>query len=349
MTSEETFTNSYPRGIKEKERITDANGQMGSTLLIAITSIIARLVLIIIVCLAVKCSRDRKAKHRRHQHNHMSSTNSISDGHHGVVSMSGVNKYSTDSLSTHHTQFGTLQRNNRRATPTQSIKSNGHASYGIMGVGGGERNSMTDYENGVLPLPTDAAVNSPKGKGQTSATNTLNRFPHIHSNGGTMQRNGNNKGGNSLTLPSNGHANGMTNGMSNGMNSDSDSWMDSSRSRETSPASSIPPGMPAFRVIPLGDHPDHHNSAHHHLPSDPAAFTTLGNGHNPAYPRNSSNLGSDLGSNPSDRPQYAGMYPRSGSEAGSNAPSDNTWNTPNGGNGAATASQPQLRKNMYWV
>ena len=33
--------------------------------------------------------------------------------------------------------------------------------------------------------------------------------------------------------------------------SDSDSWMESSRSRETSPSSSIPPSLPAFRVIPL--------------------------------------------------------------------------------------------------
>lgn len=33
--------------------------------------------------------------------------------------------------------------------------------------------------------------------------------------------------------------------------SDSDSWVESSRSRETSPSSSIPPSLPAFRVIPL--------------------------------------------------------------------------------------------------
>ena len=33
--------------------------------------------------------------------------------------------------------------------------------------------------------------------------------------------------------------------------SDSDSWLGSSRSRETSPSSSIPPSLPAFRVIPL--------------------------------------------------------------------------------------------------
>ena len=33
--------------------------------------------------------------------------------------------------------------------------------------------------------------------------------------------------------------------------SDSDSWLESSRSRETSPSSSIPPSLPAFRVIPL--------------------------------------------------------------------------------------------------
>ena len=33
--------------------------------------------------------------------------------------------------------------------------------------------------------------------------------------------------------------------------SDSDSWMESSRSRDTSPSSSIPPSLPAFRVIPL--------------------------------------------------------------------------------------------------
>ena len=327
MASEETYTNSYPRGIKEKERMTEADGQMGNTLLIVLATLISLLVLIIVVCLAVKCRRDQKAKHRRHQHhhhNHLSNTNSISDGP----------KYSTDSLSTHHTHFGTMNRNGngtirRGVTPTHSIKSNGHAHGSLAG----DRRLSTDYENGVLPMPTTKdLVASPK---LNHTNGTLNRFPHIHSNGGTLKRP-------TTAVPPT--TNGLTNGMTNG-NSDSDSWMDSSRSRETSPASSIPPGMPAFRVIPLGG-----DSEHAPLPNDPTAFTTLGatNGGAGAFPRTSSNLGSDLGSNPGDRPLY-GMYPRSGSEAGSNAPSDNTWNTPSGGLSNGGSQQPLLRRNQYWV
>ena len=52
------------------------------------------------------------------------------------------------------------------------------------------------------------------------------------------------------TLPRSGL--GLRNGQQPGQAvSDSDSWMESSRSRETSPSSSIPPSLPAFRVIPL--------------------------------------------------------------------------------------------------
>lgn len=56
--------------------------------------------------------------------------------------------------------------------------------------------------------------------------------------------------------------------------SDSDSWMESSRSRDTSPSSSIPPSLPAFRVIPLCES----ESSGTHL-SDPPAL--------PAFPRSS--------------------------------------------------------------
>jgi chondroitin sulfate proteoglycan 4 len=57
--------------------------------------------------------------------------------------------------------------------------------------------------------------------------------------------------------------------------SDSDSWLESSRSRETSPSSSIPPSLPAFRVIPLcesessGTHPGSHLSEPPLLPPFP--------------------------------------------------------------------------------
>ena len=108
------------------------------------------------------------------------------------------------------------------------------------------------------------------------------------------------------------HINGGV-GFTGNRRSESESWLDGSRSRETSPASSIPPGMPAFRVIPLcngsGEQGFQDDFLDGPLPNDPfsqavgsttfqpGAFGTISNAQ-----RVSSTLGSDVTSNPaSDR------------------------------------------------
>ena len=91
---------------------------------------------------------------------------------------------------------------------------------------------------------------------------THDRYAHLHlSNDGTLSRQPISGATTTSTMLSNGLGSahdienksnqngGVT--FSNNRRSESESWLESSRSRETSPASSIPPGMPAFRVIPL--------------------------------------------------------------------------------------------------
>ena len=96
--------------------------------------------------------------------------------------------------------------------------------------------------------------------------------------------------------------------------SDSDSWMESSRSRETSPSSSIPPSLPAFRVIPLCES----ESSGTHLSDPPVSALPFG--------RNSND------------------FHIASSEAGSN-PSDCTLL----GDRPSLHGQPLLRRNQYWV
>ena len=101
------------------------------------------------------------------------------------------------------------------------------------------RLSLTDYENGVLPLPPPDPLLAATGVGNgvairpMAAPSTLSRHrPPAHA----------------------GPAATMGRLHSHDSNDSSDnSWMGgSSRSRETSPeSSSIPPGMAPFRVIPL--------------------------------------------------------------------------------------------------
>ena len=93
--------------------------------------------------------------------------------------------------------------------------------------------------------------------------------------------------------------------------SDSDSWLDSSRSRETSPSSSIPPSLPAFRVIPLCES----ESSGTHL-SDPPHPSNLHGDFNLQLPSDSCSI-----------------------------PSDNVL----GGECSVPTSQPLLRRNQYWV
>ena len=102
--------------------------------------------------------------------------------------------------------------------------------------------------------------------------------------------------------------------------SDSDSWLESSRSRETSPSSSIPPSLPAFRVIPLCES----ESSGTHL-SDPPLV-----GMPPAFG----------GRNSNDFHHAAHLAT---SEAGSN-PSDTTLK-----DRQPPGAQPLLRRNQYWV
>ena len=172
-------------------------------------------------------------------------------------------------------------------------------------------------------------------------------------------------------------------GISANRRSGSESWLGSSRSRETSPASSIPPGMPAFRVIPLcngsGAQGLQDDFIDRSLQLDPLTQTvgsttfpsgTFGNVTNAQ--RVSSTLGSDIASNPaSDRfANYntsmcipvgalsAGTM-RANSESASNA--DTPWQPqPSMGNSASalnlngndsneSAVAPLLRRNQYWV
>merc|ERR1712013_224487 len=107
----------------------------------------------------------------------------------------------------------------------QNKRSNGHICQ--LNDGRHRKNSQFDdiYDScarsGVMSLHSEQPISSPR---LTSERYTGN---------GTLPRHG-------LGLSS------------HGANiSDSDSWMESSRSRETSPSSSIPPSLPAFRVIPL--------------------------------------------------------------------------------------------------
>lgn len=123
-----------------------------------------------------------------------------------------------------------------------------------------------------------------------------------------------------------------------GSSNESDSWMESSRSRDTSPASSIPPGMPAFRVIPLCEN-DGGNS---HVSSDP--FTLL---RGTPMNRYSSNHGSEIGSS-SDRPFLPSSslsIVRARSETGSEADPLQRLN----GNTLPNGNGPLLRRNQYWV
>ena len=280
------------------------SASMNGNLVIAVTVIVTILLIIIVVMVALKCKRDMMKKSRRRRN--------------GSV-LSDPTKYSSDTLSTHHTHFGTAQRK-------LSCRSNGGTAAAAA--------INQDYENGILPLATS----------NMDAMGTNGRFAHISSNPGTLQRQQQKNTMKTTLLPPAGTT---SNHHLPPRSSDSDSYLESSRSRETSPASSIPPGMPPFRVIPLCE-----------AENDPFSGLAPPNGiHQNPFIRTSSNLGSDIGSNPG----YNNAYPRSVSEAGSNAPSDNnTWGMmENGvhdgtlqrnGNGMGPpGSQPLLRKNQYWV
>ena len=149
---------------------------------------------------------------------------------------------------------------------------------------------------------------------------THDRYAHLHlSNDGTLSRQPISGATTTSTMLSNGLGSahdienksnqngGVT--FSNNRRSESESWLESSRSRETSPASSIPPGMPAFRVIPLCNgtaepgyqdeflegnlQKDPFSQAIGSTTFQPGAYGTMSN-----TQRVSSTLGSDVTSNP---------------------------------------------------
>ena len=197
------------------------------------------------------------------------------------------------------------------------------------------RLSLTDYENGVLPLPPPDPLLAGIGNGVAI------RPMAMAANGATLSR----------------HHSGAATGRllhSHDSNDSSDSWMGSSRSRETSPESSIPPGMAPFRVIPLHSAESESRS----LSADPGgkkinyfnyysmwwnshnfnifrtpgvAFTTLNGG---------SVRGSEAGSNPSDH--WAEVNGKPFGSAQQPQPPDGTPSS----NGS---TQPLLRRNQYWV
>ena len=197
--------------------------------------------------------------------------------------------------------------------------------------------------------PQDLLTSSPTQQmvGGGSNHGTLDRLGHLHNS--------------NMSVPPNGGT--FRNGLqlhnpSQQPPSESDSWLESSRSRETSPASSIPPGMPAFRVIPLCES----ESSGTHI-SDP--FTVLGAPNGNPQQRGSSNLGSEPGSSNNTyglfgQPTGPLSVVRAGSEA-NDTNATNGWGMSEtdplrGGssqNGSVTnngtAAAPLLRRNQYWV
>lgn len=173
---------------------------------------------------------------------------------------------------------------------SQNKRSNGHICQ--LNDGRHRKNSQFDdiYDScarsGVMSLHSEQPISSPR---LTSERYTGN---------GTLPRHG-------LGLSS------------HGANiSDSDSWMESSRSRETSPSSSIPPSLPAFRVIPLCES----ESSGTHL-SDPPLHSSI----QPPFSRNSRDF------QPHPPPSDAN-------------PADQVL-----GDRLASHGQPLLRRNQYWV
>ena len=199
---------------------------------------------------------------------------------------------------------GTLQRDHH-------IMKNGGFEPRLSTSRGQSVESTYDQHNisgGLLPMPHHLTPQ------------THDRYAHLHlSNDGTLSRQPISGATTTSTMLSNGlgsaheieNKSSQNGGVTFNANrrSESESWLESSRSRETSPASSIPPGMPAFRVIPLCNGTSdqayqdeflegqlQNDSFSHAIGSttfQPGAFGTMSN-----TQRVSSTLGSDVTSNP---------------------------------------------------
>ena len=307
-----SFFSTFKQGIATKtfsnpitEDVTGTNGAAEAgvrrEIVIAISSIITLILLVAIVFMFIKC---RKYQQRHHSSKLCTAPNKIDSSA----------LYTTSTLNSSG-GYGTA---NRRSAGSRMDMNGGFEPR--LTRGKSTESSSIDYNlvGGVLPPPdTSAATLSRLGSPLMN-----DRLPHLHSNGGTL---------NSRILGPNGD---VSNGVIHPQRfSDSQSWLDgSSRSRDTSPASSIPPGMPAFRVIPLcnGETP---NGVADQPINDPFAGTTTfpNPSLTPLTPRGSSTLGSDVGSNPSVMRQ--------------SADSNDPWEANRTQNGNA----PLLRRNQYWV
>ena len=278
-------------------------------ILISIGAIITLILIAIIVVLFIKCRKysNQNGKQSCKAHNKT-----------GAI---GNDKF-TDSAFTSSALYG---HNHRGGISKQSTLQrdhhqlkNGGFEPRLSSSRGHSVESNYDQHNtsgGLLPLPHHLTPQ------------THDRYAHLHisnGDGGTLSRQPVSGNTTTLTRLSNGlsstheldnkhHLNGGV-GISTNRRSGSESWLESSRSRETSPASSIPPGMPAFRVIPLcngsGEQGFQDDLINPPMQNDPFAQTvgsttfpsgTFGNmSSNPQ--RVSSTLGSDITSNPaSDR------------------------------------------------
>ena len=272
-------------------------------ILISIGAVVTLILIILIVIMFVKCRKyskqagkpGYKASHKGKMPN---GNDKFPDSAFTSSALYGHPHSSTMS------RKGTLQRD-------QHLMKNGGFEPRLSTSRGQSVESNYDPHNtsgGLLPMPHHLTPQ------------THDRYAHLHlSNDGTLSRQPISGATTTSTMLSNGlgstheiEKKSIQNGgvtFSSNRRSESESWLESSRSRETSPASSIPPGMPAFRVIPLCNgtaepgyqdefldgqlQNDPFSQAIGSTTFQPGAFGTMSNNQ-----RVSSTLGSDVTSNP---------------------------------------------------
>ena len=272
------------------------------------TSVVASLLLIIIsAIIIIRCRRGKHNSVGGGQQQLLrpnSSSNNNNNGHICQISAGGGDS----SLSSSSGRLG--RRNSHFDEP---LYSSGARGGGILSA------SMHGTDHHMTPH----LLSSPRLPG--SQQHHLHHMHHHH------HHHGHSSSSNNMQLSS-------PNG--NGNNSDSDSWLESSRSRDTSPSSSIPPSLPAFRVIPLCES----ESSGTHLSDPPlGSGSLLMAGMGGPYGRHSADM---------HPPLPAATLAAPTSEAGSN-PSDSITVTGGslGGSGerSTPVGQPLLRRNQYWV
>jgi hypothetical protein len=269
------------------------------------TSVVASLLLIIIsAILIIKCRRGKHSVGSAQQQllrPNSSNNNNNNNGHICQISAGG----GESSLSSSSGRLG--RRNSHFEDPLYGGRPGGILSASLHGM---------DHPPMLL--------SSPRLHGSSQ-----HHLHHLHHHHHHHQGHSNNMSSLQLSSPS-----------GNGNNSDSDSWLESSRSRDTSPSSSIPPSLPAFRVIPLCES----ESSGTHLSDPPlgGGSLLLGGGGGYGARRQSADLHvggttSEVGSNLSDCVTLAGD---SAGGAGGEPPRVSS---------GTLAGQPLLRRNQYWV